>query len=80
MEISLLISHSFFHFSESRHPRGKSGECGDSEKMPLDLGHEQPMKRAFPRTPPSDRVWESVRDRESRVTQRGVDEHHTLGK
>ncbi|KAI4557751.1 hypothetical protein MJG53_018504 [Ovis ammon polii x Ovis aries] len=43
--------------SERRHPRGKSGECGDSEKMPLDLGHEQ-MKRTFPRIPLSDRVLE----------------------
>ena len=48
--------------------------------MPLDFGHEQQMNRIFPRTPLSDRVWERVGDRESSVTQRGVNEHHVLGK
>ena len=82
MEISLLISNTqlFFLFFRKETPRGKSGECGDPEKMPLDFGHEQQTNGIFPRTPLSDRVWESVRDRESSGTQRGVNEHHMLGK
>ena len=48
--------------------------------MPLDLGHEQQTKRIFSRTPLSNRMWESIRDGESSVTQRGVNKHHMLGK